>query len=138
MKQNKLMELTPDKWGLLVYLNEYDAVDLTMIKRFMNDIAESRLVLAENNLSVAEKLLEEIPVYLARRRAGSVIADPAKVVRTLQAAVVQGLVLWHRNGQPGAVGRYVVDHPVDPGFTGCVRVVHYQGDGFGACGDVVP
>jgi len=52
MKQNKLMELTPDKWGLLVYLNEYDAVDLTMIKRFMNDIAESRLVLAENNPSV--------------------------------------------------------------------------------------
>jgi len=33
MKQNKLMELTPDKWGLLVYLNEYDAVDLTMVKR---------------------------------------------------------------------------------------------------------
>ena len=28
------------------------------IKRFMNDIAESRLTLAEDNLSVAEKLLE--------------------------------------------------------------------------------
>jgi len=44
--------------GLLVYLNEHDAVDLTTIKRFMNDIAESRLVLAEDNLSVAEKLLK--------------------------------------------------------------------------------
>ena len=58
MQQNKLVELTPDKWGLLVYLNEHDAVDLTMIKRFMNDIAESRLELAEDNLSVAEKLFE--------------------------------------------------------------------------------
>ena len=58
MQKNKLMELTPDKWGLLVYLNEHDAVDLTTIKRFINDIAESRLVLAEDNLSVAEKLLE--------------------------------------------------------------------------------
>jgi len=58
MQKNKLMELTPDKWGLLVYLNEHDAVDLTTIKRFMNDIAKSRLVLAEDNLSVAEKLLE--------------------------------------------------------------------------------
>ena len=58
MQKNKLMELTPDKWGLLIYLNEHDAVDLTTIKRFMNDIAKSRLVLAEDNLSVAEKLLE--------------------------------------------------------------------------------
>ena len=58
MKQNKLMELTPDKWGLLVYLNEHDVVDLTTIKRFVTAIAESRLVLAEDNLSVAEKLLE--------------------------------------------------------------------------------
>ncbi len=58
IQKNKLMELTPDKWGLLVYLNEHDAVDLNTIKRFMNDIAESRLVLAEDNLSVAEKLLK--------------------------------------------------------------------------------
>jgi hypothetical protein len=28
-----------------------------MIKRFMNDIAESRLALAEDDLSMAEKLL---------------------------------------------------------------------------------
>jgi uncharacterized protein (UPF0332 family) len=52
------MELTPDKWGLLVYLNEHDAVDLTTIKRFMKDVAESRLSIAQDNLSVAEKLLE--------------------------------------------------------------------------------
>ena len=58
MQKNKLMKLTPDKWGLLVYLNEHDAVDLTTIKRFMNDIAESGLVFAEDNLPVAEKLLE--------------------------------------------------------------------------------
>jgi len=31
---------------------------LTTVKHFMNEIAESRLVLAEDNLSVAEKLLE--------------------------------------------------------------------------------
>ena len=58
MQKNKLMELTPDKWGLLVYLNEHDAVDLITIKRFMTDIAESRLAIAEDNLYVAEKLLE--------------------------------------------------------------------------------
>jgi len=59
MKQNKLMELTPDKWGLLVYLSDHDAgVDLTTVKRFMSDIAKSRLALAEDNLSVAEKLLK--------------------------------------------------------------------------------
>jgi len=58
MRKNKLMELTPDKWGLLVYLNEYDTVDLTTIKRFMKDVAESGLAIAEDNLSVAEKLLE--------------------------------------------------------------------------------
>ena len=75
---------------------------------------------------------------LARRRAGSVIADPAKVVLALQAAVAQGLVLWYSNGQSGAVGRYVVDHPVDTGFAECVRVVRYQGEGWGACGDGVP
>ena len=65
-------------------------------------------------------------MYLARRRAGSVIADPAKVVRTLQAAVVQGLVYRHRTGQPGGVGRNIVDHPVDPGFADGVRVVYYR------------
>jgi len=58
MRKNKLMELTPDKWGLLVYLNEHDAVDLTTVKRFMKDVAESRLAIAQDNLSVAEKLLE--------------------------------------------------------------------------------
>ena len=58
MQRNKLVELTPDKWGLLVYLNEHDAMDLTIVKRFMKDVAESRLVLAEDNLSVAEKLLK--------------------------------------------------------------------------------
>ena len=53
------MELTPDKWGLLVYLSDHNAgVDLSTVKRFMNDIAESRLTLAEDNLSVAEKLLK--------------------------------------------------------------------------------
>ena len=58
MKQNKLMELTPDKWGMLVYLSDHNALDLSMIKRYMNDIAESRLALAEDDLSMAEKLLE--------------------------------------------------------------------------------
>jgi len=58
MQQNKLMELTPDKWGLLVYLSDHNVLDLFTIKRFMNDIAESGLTLAEDNLSVAEKLLE--------------------------------------------------------------------------------
>ena len=58
MQKNKLTELTPDKWGLLVYLNEHGAVDLTTIKRFMTDIAESRLAIAEDNLYIAEKLLE--------------------------------------------------------------------------------
>jgi hypothetical protein len=28
MKQNKLMELTPDKWGMLVYLSDHNALDL--------------------------------------------------------------------------------------------------------------
>ncbi len=51
--------MTPDKWGLLVYLSDHDAgVDLFTVKRFMNDIAKSRLALAEDNLSVAEKLLK--------------------------------------------------------------------------------
>ena len=59
IKQNKLMELTPDKWSLLVYLSDQDAgVDLTEIKIFMKHIAKSRLALAEDNLSVAERLLE--------------------------------------------------------------------------------
>ena len=59
MQQNRLMELTPDKWGLLVYLSEHDAsVDLTTVKRFMEEIAQSRLALAEDNLAVAEGLLE--------------------------------------------------------------------------------
>ena len=75
---------------------------------------------------------------LARRRAGSVIADPAKVVRTLQAAVVEGLVPGHCTGQAGGVGRYIVDHPVDPGFAWGVGVVYDKGDGLCACGDGVP
>ncbi len=45
------MELTPDKWGLLVYLNEHDAVDLITVKRFMKDVAESRLVRLSGILS---------------------------------------------------------------------------------------
>jgi hypothetical protein len=49
MQQNKLMELTPDKWGLLVYLSDHNAADLSTIKCFMGDIAESRLTLAEDN-----------------------------------------------------------------------------------------
>nr|QNO44537.1 hypothetical protein CBGFFKFA_00003 [Methanosarcinales archaeon ANME-2c ERB4]QNO49664.1 hypothetical protein FBMMOPGC_00011 [Methanosarcinales archaeon ANME-2c ERB4]QNO50103.1 hypothetical protein GDOAKEED_00007 [Methanosarcinales archaeon ANME-2c ERB4] len=43
MQHDRLMELTPDKWRLLVS---------------MKDIAESGLVLAEENLVVAEKLLK--------------------------------------------------------------------------------
>ncbi len=59
MQQNRLMELTPDKWGLLVYLSNHNrGVDLITIMRSMKSIAESRLVLAEENLAVAEKLLE--------------------------------------------------------------------------------
>ena len=59
MKENKLMELTPDKWGLLVYLSDNDAgVDLTTVKHSMSEIAESRLKLSKDNLSVAEKLLK--------------------------------------------------------------------------------
>jgi len=58
MQQNKLIELTPDKWGLLVYLGDRGAVDLTTVRRFMKDVVESRLAIAEDNLSVAEKLLE--------------------------------------------------------------------------------
>jgi len=50
----------------------------------------------------------------------------------------QGLVLGHTQGQSAAVGRNTVDYPVDPGFAGGVRVVHYQGDGPGAWGDGVP
>ena len=69
---------------------------------------------------------------LTRGRAGSVIANPTKIVLALQAAVVQTTVLGHRTGQPGGVGRNIVDNPVDPGLPGCVRVVHYQGDGLGA------
>jgi len=49
-------------------------------------------------------------------RAGSVIADPAKVILALQAAVVQGIVLWYTWGQCGSVGRNIVDHPVDKGL----------------------
>ena len=75
---------------------------------------------------------------LARWRAGSVITDPAKVVLALQAAVVQGLVFGHRTGQSAAIGRNIVDHPVDPGFAWGVRVVYYQGDGLGACWDTIP
>ena len=75
---------------------------------------------------------------LARRRAGSFIANPAKIVPALQAAVVQGIVFGHRSGHPTAVGRYVVDHPVNPGFAWGVRVVQYQGDGLCACGGGVP
>jgi len=77
-------------------------------------------------------------VGLARRRAGSVIADPAEVVLALQAAVVQGLVPRHSLGQSAAVGRNVVDHPVDKGLTGGVRVVYYQGDGLCAFWDTTP
>ena len=75
---------------------------------------------------------------LARRRAGSLIADPAEVVLALQAAVVQGLDLGHTQRQSGAVGRNIVDYPVDLGFAWGVRVVYYQGDGLCACGDGVP
>jgi uncharacterized protein (UPF0332 family) len=53
------MEPTPDKWGLLVYLSDHNAgVDLNTIMRSITDIAESGLVLAEENLVVAEKLLK--------------------------------------------------------------------------------
>ena len=56
MRQNKLMELTPDIWGLLVYLSDHNALDLSTIKRFMNNIAESGLVavLAAGVVSGAE------------------------------------------------------------------------------------
>ena len=77
-------------------------------------------------------------MYLARRRAGPVIADPAKIVFALQAAVVQAFILRHTPGQSAAADRNIVDHPVDPGFAGGVRVVRYQGDGLCACGDVIP
>jgi len=101
--------------------------------RMCPDIAASSwdLVAPLFKLSVVSRAytLKKYLWGLARRRAGSVITNPAKVIRTLQAAVVQGLVIWYRSGQPGAVGRNIVDHPVDPGFAGGVGVVHYQGDG---------
>jgi len=56
MRQSKLMELTPDIGGLLIYLSDHNALDLSTIKRFMNDIAESGLVavLAAGVVSGAE------------------------------------------------------------------------------------
>ena len=64
-------------------------------------------------------------MMFTRRQAGSVIANPVKIILALQAAVVQGLVPGHTQGQSAAIGRNIVDHTVvDPGFAGGVRVVY--------------
>ncbi|MFQ6057046.1 MAG: hypothetical protein ACE5J3_13825 [Methanosarcinales archaeon] len=43
MNRNKLIDLTPDKWGLLVYLSQFGMVDLDKVKNAMKEIANTRL-----------------------------------------------------------------------------------------------
>jgi len=61
MNENKLMELTPDKWGLLVYLSQYGMVDLDKVKTVMKEIANSRLEFAEETLNRAIATILLIP-----------------------------------------------------------------------------
>ena len=56
MNRNKLMELTPDKWGLLVYLSQSGMVDLDKVKTAMKEIANTRLAYAEEILDKAKHL----------------------------------------------------------------------------------
>lgn len=62
MDKNKLMEITPDKWGLLMYLSEASILDLNKLKTAMKEIAKSRLEFAEEMLKKAKKLQSENPI----------------------------------------------------------------------------
>ncbi|MFQ6072443.1 MAG: HEPN domain-containing protein [Methanosarcinales archaeon] len=56
MNRNKLMELTPDKWGLLVYLSNSGMVDLDRVKTAMKEIANTRLAFAQEIWDKAKQL----------------------------------------------------------------------------------
>ncbi|MFQ6057074.1 MAG: hypothetical protein ACE5J3_13970 [Methanosarcinales archaeon] len=56
MNRNKLIDLTPDKWGLLVYLSQFGMVDLDKVKTAMKEIANTRLIFAQELLDKAYQL----------------------------------------------------------------------------------
>ncbi|MFQ6054828.1 MAG: hypothetical protein ACE5KT_03715 [Methanosarcinales archaeon] len=56
MNRNKLIDLTPDKWGLLVYLSTTGILDLDKVKTAMKEIANTRLAYAQEILDKAKQL----------------------------------------------------------------------------------
>ncbi|MFQ6063697.1 MAG: hypothetical protein ACE5J9_11075 [Methanosarcinales archaeon] len=44
MNRNKLMEITPKEWGLLVHLSQSGLVDLDGVKTAMKEIANTRIL----------------------------------------------------------------------------------------------
>ena len=59
MNENKLVEITPKEWGLLVYLSEIDIIDLDDVKAAMKDVANYRLLFADKMLKKAQKLMAD-------------------------------------------------------------------------------
>ncbi|HID28211.1 MAG TPA: hypothetical protein EYP22_10450 [Methanosarcinales archaeon] len=56
--RDKLMELTPDKWGLLVELNEKGLIDLQLVREAAHDLAKKRMSVAKEYFELAKQLLE--------------------------------------------------------------------------------
>ena len=74
-------------------------------------------------------------------RAGSTIADPAKAVFALNAAIREGAGFGQFFWQVAHLRRDVEDYPMNPDETSHgfgVRVIHDQGEAFGALGRITP
>ncbi|MEA3325575.1 MAG: hypothetical protein U9Q37_10700 [Euryarchaeota archaeon] len=59
MNENKLVEITPKEWGLLVYLSEIGIIDLDDVKAAIKDVSNYRIVFAETILETCKNFVEE-------------------------------------------------------------------------------
>ena len=59
MDGNKLVEITPKEWGLLVYLSEVGIIYLDNAKAAMKDVSKYRIVFAEKMLKNTQKLMAD-------------------------------------------------------------------------------
>src|SRR5690242_638605 len=77
--------------------------------------------------------LEEVPVWIARWRTRSSVADFAEIVAPLPRAIWKLFLFRHAFRKFSRVGRKIQQYPMDPRAYGSVGIVHDQREALRLC-----
>src|SRR5208337_2719774 len=81
---------------------------------------------------------EKIAMRFARWWTGTVVAGLAEIVAALARSIRQLFFLFHTAGQRTRAARDVVNYPMHPGASGCIRVISNQCESLRARWSVAP